>query len=30
MNVVSLNGIELAFEEVGTGGQVLLLIHGQA
>lgn len=28
MNVVSINGVELAFEEVGSGGQVLLLIHG--
>ena len=28
MNRVRLNGIELAFEEIGSGGQVLLLIHG--
>lgn len=29
MNTVSLNGIELAFEDLGNGGsQVLLLIHG--
>ena len=28
MNSASLNGIELAFEEIGRGSQVLLLIHG--
>jgi 3-hydroxy acid dehydrogenase/malonic semialdehyde reductase len=28
MNSVWLNGIELAFEEIGSGSQVLLLIHG--
>ena len=28
MNSVSLNGIELAFEEIGSGSRVLLLIHG--
>src|SRR6185437_13795259 len=28
MNSVCLNGIELAFEEIGSGSQVLLLIHG--
>ena len=28
MNTVRLNGMELAFEEIGGGSQVLLLIHG--
>ena len=28
MNSVSLNGIELAFEEIGSGSRVLLLTHG--
>lgn len=28
MNRVRLNGIELAFEEIGSGGPALLLIHG--
>ncbi|MDE2050722.1 MAG: alpha/beta hydrolase, partial [Gammaproteobacteria bacterium] len=28
MNTVVLNGIELAFEEIGSGREVLLLIHG--
>ena len=28
MNTVRLNGIQLAFEDIGSGTQVLLLIHG--
>lgn len=28
MNTASLNGIELAFEDIGHGSRVLLLIHG--
>lgn len=28
MKMISLNGIELAFEEIGTGVRTLLLVHG--
>lgn len=28
MSSASLNGIELAFEEIGRGSQTLLLVHG--